>query len=223
MQNFWKNKSVLITAGPTKEYLDPVRFITNESSGKMGYAIAEFIESLGANVHLVSGPIQIQHSFSVDKIIHVETANEMFEESKKLFDQVDVAIFTAAVADYKPKEKAVNKIKKKGEELEIIFVKNPDIAFEFGKVKKDNQLSIGFGLETNDLLINGTEKLEKKKFDLIVLNSPKIGEGFGYDTNKVTILDRNKKVTYYPLKSKKDIAFDLISNIEKLENEKILN
>jgi phosphopantothenoylcysteine decarboxylase/phosphopantothenate--cysteine ligase len=215
-KQFWANKKVLVTAGPTKEYLDPVRFITNESSGKMGYAIAEELEQIGADVILVSGPIHLSHNFSLDKIIHINTAIEMYNVCESYFDKIDVAIFAAAVADYRPKVVADQKIKKQGEELEIIFIKNPDIALEFGKIKKECQFSIGFALETNDLLAFGSEKLMKKKFDLIVLNSPLPNQGFGFDTNKITILDKKKQVFYFPIKSKKEVANDILFQIQKI-------
>lgn len=210
-KDFWKNKTVLVTAGPTKEYIDPVRFITNESSGKTGYAIAEYLNQLGADVCVVSGPITIKNDFPVDKVIHVTTALEMYKACKKLLPHIDVVIFAAAVADYRPKEESKEKIKKTGDEIEITLIKNPDIALEFGKVKRENQLSIGFALETTNIFEYGTEKLIKKNFDFIVINSPNLaGEGFGGDTNRVSILTSNLEITHFDKKSKKMVAEDII-------------
>lgn len=215
INNFWINKKVLITAGPTKEYLDPVRFITNESSGKMGYALAEKLDELGAEVILISGPVQIQSEFPCDKIRHVVTALEMYEESKAHFGEIDVAIFAAAVADYRPLSESKEKIKKKGEELTITFIKNPDIAYEFGKVKKLNQISIGFALETNDIVFHAKEKLVKKNLNFVVINSPNLqGEGFGGDTNRISILAKHKSITNFELKSKKEVANDILAYSE---------
>lgn len=215
-KKFWSNKKVLVTAGPTKEYLDPVRFITNESSGKMGYAIAEELNNLGADVVLISGPVQIQHSFPIDKIIHINTAQEMLVESQKLYAKIDTAIFAAAVADYRPKIEEKQKIKKVENEMQITFVKNPDIAYEFGKVKNDKQLSIGFALETNNILENSTSKMTKKNFDFIVMNSPnEIGEGFGFDTNRISILTKMKKIEYFKLKDKKEVAKDIVQFVSQ--------
>lgn len=214
-EDFWKNKTVLITAGPTKEYLDPVRFITNESSGKMGFAIAEYLNTLDADVYVVSGPITIKNDFPVDKVIHVTTALEMSKACKKLFSHIDVAIFTAAVADYRPKIESKEKIKKTGDEMEITFIKNPDIALEFGKVKRDDQLSIGFALETTNIMEYGKDKLIKKNFDFVVINSPNLaGEGFGGDTNRVSILTSNFEMTHFNKKSKKMVAEDIIQFVE---------
>ncbi|NCT10441.1 MAG: phosphopantothenoylcysteine decarboxylase [Flavobacteriia bacterium] len=213
MQNTLQNKKILITAGPTREYLDPVRFISNQSTGKMGYAIAEALHSLGANVYLVSGSVTITSNFPKEKIIAVETGKQMYAECKKLFDEVDIAIFCAAVADYTPKVTCDCKIKKIENEISIEFIKNVDIAYEFGKVKTQHQKSIGFALETNNVLDNAASKLNKKNFDCIVANSPNKDEGFGYDTNKIAILKRDLTLTEYPLKSKHEVAQDIINTI----------
>lgn len=218
MQNALKNKKILITAGPTREYLDPVRFLSNQSTGKMGYAIAETLHNLGANVYLVSGPVTITSNFPKDKIIDVETGKQMYEECQKLFSQVDIAIFCAAVADYTPKTTSEIKIKKIESEISIEFVKNVDIAYEFGKVKTQHQKSIGFALETNNVLDNATSKLNKKNFDCIVANSPNKDEGFGYDTNKISILKKDLTLTEYPLKSKHEVAQDIINAIIEMYN-----
>lgn len=216
MQNTLQNKKILITAGPTREYLDPVRFLSNQSTGKMGYAIAETLHSLGANVYLVSGPVTITSNFPKEKIISIETGKQMYAECKKLFDEVDIAIFCAAVADYTPKVTCDCKIKKIENEISIEFIKNVDIAYEFGKVKTQHQKSIGFALETNNVLDNAASKLNKKNFDCIVANSPNKDEGFGYDTNKIAILKRDLTLTEYPLKSKHEVAQDIINTIVEM-------
>lgn len=216
MIHLLKNKKILITAGPTREYIDPVRFISNESSGKMGYAIAEALNNLGADVYLISGPVTITSNFPKNKIISVQTAKEMFSKCKLLFDKVDIAIFCAAVADYTPKITSDIKIKKIEDETTLTLVKNTDIAFEFGEIKKPNQKSIGFALETNNVLENGKSKLAKKNFDLIVLNSPNKNEGFGYDTNKISILTKDLSLTEFALKSKQEVAIDIVRTIEEM-------
>lgn len=211
-----KGKKILITAGPTREYLDPVRFITNESSGKMGYAIAEVLFQLGAELTLVSGPVAIQSVLPEKNITRVVTANDMFNACHSLFETTDVAIFTAAVADYRPRFPSDTKIKKSEQVSTVEFVKNPDIALEFGKSKNKKQISIGFALETNDIFQNAERKLGAKNFDFIVLNSPKKNEGFGYDTNRVSILRKDGTITRFPLKSKIDVAKDIVNEMEGL-------
>lgn len=211
-----KGKKILLTVGPTREYLDPVRYITNESSGKMGFAIAEELFKENAEVIIVSGPVNIQTKVPGYNIIIVTTALETYEECKKYFNDVDIVIFTAAVADYRPKHQATSKIKKDGDIAVVEFVKNPDIAAEFGRVKLPHQVSVGFALETDNVIDNAREKLRKKGFDMIVLNSPKVGEGFGYDTNKVSILLNGQNIQDYPLKSKSEVAKDIVENIKHL-------
>lgn len=218
MQNMLLNKKILITAGPTREYLDPVRFISNQSTGKMGYAIAETLHSLGADVNLVSGPVTIISNFPKEKIIAVETGKQMYVECQKLFSQVDIAIFCAAVADYTPKITSEIKLKKIENEITMEFIKNVDIAYEFGKVKTPQQKSIGFALETNNVLENAASKLHKKNFDCIVANSPNKNEGFGFDTNKIAILKRDLTLTAYPLKSKQQVAQDIVNVIIEMYN-----
>lgn len=218
MQNTFQNKKILITAGPTREYLDPVRFLSNQSTGKMGYAIAEAFHNLAADVYLVSGPVTIISNFPKEKIIAVETGKQMYAECKKLFSQVDIAIFCAAVADYTPKSTSEIKIKKIEDEISIAFVKNVDIAYEFGKVKTPQQKSIGFALETNNVLDNAASKLHKKNFDCIVANSPNKNEGFGFDTNKIAILKSDLTLTEYPLKSKQEVAQDIANTINEMYN-----
>ena len=215
MNNAIRNKKILITAGPTREYLDPVRFISNQSTGKMGYAIAETLHQLGATVYLVSGPVSIASSFPEENIIAVETGKQMYAECQKLFNAIDIAIFCAAVADYTPKITSDCKIKKIETEVSIDFIKNVDIAHEFGKVKMPNQKSVGFALETNDILENARTKLKKKNFDLIVVNSPNENEGFGYDTNKIAILNKDLILTEFPLKSKQEVALDITKALVK--------
>lgn len=209
------HKKILITAGPTREYLDPVRYITNESSGKMGYALAETLHELGADVVLISGPVCLNSSFPEENITFVKTANEMYHACLEHFSSCDIAIFAAAVADYSPKLTSEEKIKKIEESCFLELKKNVDIAFEFGKVKTRFQQSVGFALETNDVLTNSKLKLEKKNFDLIVINSPTHNQGFGHDTNKVSILSKELYLDHFPLKSKKEVAVDIVQAIEE--------
>lgn len=208
-------KQILITAGPTKEFIDPVRFISNASSGKMGYAIAEELSSKGADVILVSGPTNIKCNSSQIKIVQVTTTLEMLQACQHYFDSVDIAIFAAAVADYRPLFTESSKIKKNDETITIQLTKNPDIAFEFGKIKKSNQLSIGFALETDNIVEYGKGKMQKKNFDFIVLNTTNgNGEGFGFDTNKISLLFKDNSIKHFPLKSKKEVANDIIAALE---------
>ena len=206
-------KKILISAGPTYEYIDPVRFIGNHSSGKMGYALAEEALVRGAEVTLVSGPVSITSSNEV-KLINVVSAEEMKKAIFNEFDQTDVLIMTAAVADYKPKVVANQKIKKGGEELKLELVKTDDILKSIS-AKKKNQFVVGFALETNDEKTNATEKLVNKNLDVIVLNSLNDkGAGFGHDTNKVTIITKNNEQEY-GLKTKSEVASDILNHIEK--------
>jgi phosphopantothenoylcysteine decarboxylase / phosphopantothenate---cysteine ligase len=214
MENVLKNKKILVTAGPTREYLDPVRFISNESSGKMGYALAEALHQMGADVILVSGPVSISTPFPKHKIINVMSGKEMYDVCQQYFETIDIAIFCAAVADYTPKVTSAIKIKKIENETTLALQKNVDIAFEFGRIKRSNQKSIGFALETNDILENAIGKLKKKNFDLVVMNSPNVNEGFGYDTNKITIVDKDLELYAFPLKDKKEVALDIIDFIK---------
>lgn len=206
-------KKILITAGPTREYLDPVRYITNESTGKMGYAIAESLFQNGANVYLISGIVSLQHSLPKANITIVKTAEEMYLASSQHFSDCDIAIFAAAVSDYKPKVQSVEKIKKQDKFISIEFEKTKDIAFEFGKMKKERQISIGFALETQNIIDNAAKKLNAKNYDFIVINSPNINEGFGYDTNKISILNKQGELNLFELKSKKEVAKDIENQI----------
>lgn len=209
-----KDKKILITAGPTREYLDPVRFITNESSGKMGYALAEYFDQRGASVILVSGPVTLETVFPSEKIISVVSGAAMLAACEPHFSSIDVAVFCAAVADYAPVQFSTQKIKKIETRCTLELRKNADIALAFAKVKQPGQIAIGFALETENILENGLKKMERKNFDFIVVNSPAPLEGFGYDTNKVSIITRKKAILEYPLKTKKAVAVDIVTLLE---------
>lgn len=214
-----KGKKVLVTAGPTYEPVDPVRYIGNRSSGKMGYAIAGQMAALGARVTLVSGPSRVAVPRDV-QLVPVTSAGEMYREAGQHFEESDIAIFAAAVSDYTPKSTASRKIKKDTGNLHLELIKTTDIAGELGKKKRPGQLMVGFALETNDEQENARDKLVKKKFDLIVLNSLNDqGAGFEHDTNKVTFIDRNNKVTDFELKSKQAVARDIADAVINLMNE----
>jgi len=209
-----KNKKVLITAGPTFEAIDPVRYIGNHSSGKMGYALAENFAAKGAEVELISGPTNQNTRDSRISVTNVFSAEEMYESVKSHFSNADIIIHAAAVADYRPKDKSKTKIKKTSEEMFIELSKTTDIAGELGKLKKNHQIVVGFALETNNELENAKGKLLKKNFDFIVLNSLQDkGAGFGHDTNKVTIISKDGTVEQFELKSKKEVAEDIIQTI----------
>ena len=208
-----RGKKVLITAGPTYEAIDPVRFIGNHSSGKMGFEIAKAAANLGAEVVLISGPTYQKVSHSLIQTVSVTSAQDMYDAAYEYFKNVDVAILSAAVADYKPKEVANQKIKKKETTLTLELEKTKDILASLGEIKQ-NQILVGFALETNNELENAKGKLKKKNLDIIVLNSLNDkGAGFKSETNKVTILDKNDTITAYELKSKAEVAKDLINEI----------
>jgi phosphopantothenoylcysteine decarboxylase / phosphopantothenate---cysteine ligase len=210
----FQGKKILITAGPTYEPIDPVRFVGNRSSGKMGVAIAEALAERGAIVHLVLGPSRLSPKNPHIQLQRVETAIEMYDACTKSFPTCDAAILSAAVADYRPANVADQKIKKKGDTLDIQLVKNPDIAAALGQAKKENQILVGFALETNDELENAKGKLERKNLDFIVLNSLRdAGAGFSGDTNKVTIVHRNNKIENFELKSKDEVANDIANTL----------
>ena len=214
--SIFSNKKILVTAGPTYEAIDPVRFIGNHSSGKMGVALAEHLHDLGASVHLVLGPSKLTVKEGI-KVTRVFSANEMYTACKKEFTKADICVFAAAVADYTPKTVSNQKIKKSDAEFSVVLKKNVDIAFEFGKIKKNNQLSVGFALETNDELKHAKAKLTKKNFDIVVLNSLNDkGAGFQFNTNKITIVNRNNKITKFELKNKDEVAEDIVKSIEGL-------
>ena len=202
-------KSALVTAGPTYEAIDPVRFIGNHSSGKMGYAIAEKLQELGAQVTLVSGPTHLKASKGIITI-SVRSAQEMYDACNATFDNADVIVMSAAVADYTPKEPATEKIKKKAEDFTIELKKTKDILGTLGQRKSNKQTLVGFALETNNELAHAQDKLTRKNVDFIVLNSMQDpGAGFGTDTNKITILSRSADIKNYDLKSKQEVAKDI--------------
>jgi phosphopantothenoylcysteine decarboxylase / phosphopantothenate---cysteine ligase len=210
-----KNKKILITAGPTREAIDPVRYISNHSSGKMGYAIAEECLKQGAEVFLVSGPVCLELKHPRLILVKINSASEMYLACCRFFEQADVAVFAAAVADYRPAKVAQQKIKKDDSAFTITMVKNVDIAYEFGKVKTGKQLSVGFALETNDELKHAIGKLDNKNFDMMVLNSMNDANAtFGFDTNKITIIKNDFSRTEYSLKNKKEVAEDIVYEIE---------
>ncbi|MCH2081590.1 MAG: bifunctional phosphopantothenoylcysteine decarboxylase/phosphopantothenate--cysteine ligase CoaBC [Saprospiraceae bacterium] len=206
-----QGKKVLITAGPTFEAIDPVRFIGNRSSGKMGLALAKDALRRGAEVCLILGPSRLDLSHPALNLVKVESADQMYAAAKQHFPAMDIAILAAAVSDYRPKEQALEKIKKKSENLILELVKNPDIAASLGQQKQKHQLLIGFALETNNEEANAIGKLKKKNFDFIVLNSLKDpGAGFNHDTNQITILSKDNKIKKFELKSKKSVASDIL-------------
>lgn len=209
-------KRVLITAGPTHELIDPVRFIGNYSSGKMGYAIAEEANRRGAVVELISGPVSIEGPSPGITLTKVTSAQEMYEKTACLYSKCDIAVFSAAVADFTTQKPGKDKIKDK-EQLNLELKPTVDIAKELGKQKAEGQINVGFALETSNEEINAGEKLKKKNFDLIVLNSLReAGAGFQHDTNKITILDNNNNIDKFELKSKAEVAVDILNRIEEL-------
>ncbi len=211
------NKSFLVTAGPTFERIDPVRFIGNYSSGKMGYAIAEQLAAQGAQVTLVSGPVSVTTQKKGIKVISVESAAEMFAESTKHFPICDGAVMCAAVADFTPAVKEEQKTKRGKDNWSIELQPTKDIAAELGRMKSAKQLLAGFALETNNELENAQRKLTNKNLDFIVLNSLNDkGAGFGGDTNKITIIDKDNKREDFELKIKTEVAKDIVAKIEEL-------
>ncbi len=213
-------KKILITAGPTYEAIDPVRFIGNRSTGKMGIAIAERFAESGADVTLVLGPTHLRPKNPTIKLVSVETGAEMYDACLKEYNNSYIVIMSAAVADYKPLEVAEQKIKKSDATLTLQLVKTTDILFELGKLKT-KQFLVGFALETENLIENATKKLQKKNLDLIVANNTNSsGEGFGFDTNKVIMIDRNNNLYNFELKQKEEVASDILSVIEKCLEKK---
>jgi len=207
----FENLTALVTAGPTYESIDPVRFVGNYSSGKMGYALAQRLAYSGANVKLVSGPVSIEIDHPNIERIDVTNAEEMLSASKKVYKDCQIAIFSAAVSDYKPADIAAQKIKKKSESFNLQMKKNPDIAYELGKIKKNNQINVGFALETENEIENASLKLKKKNFDFIVMNSLRDeGAGFSVNTNKVEIIDASGIRKSFGLKPKDEVAKDII-------------
>lgn len=212
-----RGKRVLITAGPTQEAIDPVRYIGNRSTGKMGFALAEEAAALGARVELVAGPVALRTGRAGIRRTDVVSAAQMAEACKDLFPAVDVAILSAAVADFRPARAADRKIKKGGKAPELVLEPTEDILAWMGANKRTGQLLVGFALETDDEQRHAEEKLVQKKLDLIVLNSLRDeGAGFGHDTNKVTLIGTDKKATAFPLKSKTDTARSILARIEAL-------
>ena len=222
LENFFSNKlelngkKVLITAGPTYEAIDPVRFIGNHSSGKMGVAIAEEMKNRGANVTLVLGPSNINVSENIE-VIKVKSANEMYEACINHFEKTDIAVMSAAVADYTPVSTASQKIKKNENTFNIELTKTKDILKSLGEKKKNKQILVGFALETNNEKEYALKKLQTKNADMIVLNSLNdAGAGFGYDTNRITIFDKHNNEYKFDTKSKKEVAIDIVNTIIKL-------
>jgi phosphopantothenoylcysteine decarboxylase / phosphopantothenate---cysteine ligase len=215
--NSLSGKNVLITAGPTYEAIDPVRYISNHSSGKMGYALAEAAAERGANVTLVSGPTNMLLNNSAIHLINVVNAQDMFEECCKAFTNSDITIMAAAVADYRLKQISEKKIKKSSESLTMELVSTKDILKNLGEVKTRDQILVGFALETDNTIPNAINKLKEKNLDFVVLNSPDDkGSGFGFDTNKATIIWKNGSQTEFSLRSKRELAGDIINSVLSL-------
>ena len=215
----FSGKKALVTAGPTFEQLDPVRFLGNHSTGKMGIALAEELAHQGAEVTLVLGPTNLKPSNQSIKVISVMSAKEMYEACEAVFSTMDIILLAAAVADYRPKVFSETKIKKKEGDMTLDLVKTVDIAATLGKAKQPHQTFLGFALETNDEESHALQKLERKNFDFIVLNSMReAGAGFGHDTNKITILRRDGSRTNFPLKSKAEVASDIVAEICRTAN-----
>jgi phosphopantothenoylcysteine decarboxylase / phosphopantothenate---cysteine ligase len=213
-------KNCLVTAGPTQENIDPVRFIGNRSSGKMGMAIANELAEKGAKVNLVMGPSNLSSSHYNINQINVHSANQMYDEVEKVFLDSDISVFTAAVSDYKPTYTYSEKIKKSENDLEIKLEKTKDILLEMSSDKKDHQFVVGFALETENEKENAIQKLQKKNLDMIILNSTKDkGATFGFDTNKISIIEKDLSVTNYELKEKYEVAKDIVSAIIKRTNK----
>jgi phosphopantothenoylcysteine decarboxylase / phosphopantothenate---cysteine ligase len=210
-------KKALVTAGPTYEAIDPVRFIGNHSSGKMGFAIAEALAAKGAEVTLVTGPSNLRLENNSIQRIDITSAEELFKASLKAFKNANIAVLSAAVADFKPAKAASQKIKKDKAETAITLVPTKDTLEALGKLKKKGQLLIGFALETENETANAKAKIKKKNLDLIVLNSLNDkGAGFKTDTNKITIIDRNNKISKFELKNKSEVAEDIVKTILEL-------
>ena len=212
-----KDKKILITAGPTREAIDPVRYITNHSSGKMAYSIAKEAASRGAKVTVVSGPVNIKLSYPNIEVIDVESAQQMFEKTSEHTSESDVIVLCAAVADFTVVNKETQKVKRGKENYSLELTPTQDIAAWVGKNKPEGCVTVGFALETNNEKQNAQEKLARKNLDMIVLNSMQdAGAGFGYNTNKVTMFFKNGQPKEYGLKMKQDVAKDILDNIENL-------
>jgi phosphopantothenoylcysteine decarboxylase / phosphopantothenate---cysteine ligase len=212
-------KKVLLTVGPTKEAIDPVRFISNHSSGKMGMALAKSFLQQGAEVFVITSLTTLKYDQKNLHFIIANSAQEMLEACQKLFTTVDIAVFAAAVADYRPVNFVSQKIKKDEPTLTLELTKNPDIALTFGNQKRENQFSVGFALETNNEEENAEKKLLKKNFDMVVLNSMNdTNTTFGFDTNKITVLKKNGDKINFELKSKTEVANDIFQELVKMIN-----
>lgn len=211
-----KGKNIIITAGPTLEKIDPVRYLTNRSSGKMGYAIAGEAVKRGANVTLVSGPTKLNPPQNLKKFIQIESAQEMYEAVVSNLEENQVIIKSAAVADYKPKDYSDKKIKKSDDDLVIRLDRNKDIAYEIGKLK-ENRILVGFAAETNDLIENAKGKIKRKNLDFIVANDlTQEGAGFGVDTNIIKTIDAQGNITEYPKMKKEEVANVILDKIKVL-------
>lgn len=212
-----RGKRVLVTAGPTYEKIDPVRFVGNYSSGKMGFALAEELAGRGADVVLVAGPVNLQARHAAIRRVDVESAAEMHDAAVAEFAGCDAAILSAAVADFAPKSRAAVKIKRGEDAMRLELEPTRDIAADLGRMKRPGQVLAGFALETNDEESNALAKLRRKNFDFIVLNSLKDeGAGFGVDTNRVTIMDKEEGKWQYGLKSKKEVAKDIVDKLKEM-------
>jgi len=218
------NKHFLVTAGPTFEKIDPVRFIGNHSSGKMGYAIAGKLADEGARVTLISGPVSVKMANPQVTVIPIKAASEMEEACLKVFPETDGAIMCAAVADFTPETSSDSKLKRGNDNLVIRLKPTNDIAGALGKLKTDKQVLVGFALETNDELLNAFSKLKRKNLDFIVLNSMNdSGAGFGVDTNKITLIGQDNNPAYFELKSKDEVASDIVRRlISEMEAKKLI-
>ena len=213
-------RKIIITAGPTIESIDPVRYLTNRSCGKMGYDIARVAAARGAEVTLISGKTNIKPPVNINKFINITSAEDMYQAVVSNLDENDVVIKSAAVADYKPKEYSDKKIKKKDGDLVIELDRNKDIAYEIGKIKKDKIL-VGFAAETNDIIENAKGKIAKKNMDFIVANNLKeSGAGFGTDTNVVSIIEKDGSMKKYPMMTKEEVASVILDKIKVLLDEK---
>ena len=207
-------KKFLITAGPTYEAIDPVRFIGNRSTGKQGIAFADVASKMGAEVHLILGPSALRPSEEKVKVYLVESAKQMFDHSVDIFPSCDVAIMSAAVADYRPKKVESQKIKKEDNDLTLILERTPDILKTLGKMKAEGQFLIGFALETDNEIAYATEKLRSKNADLILLNSLQdAGAGFAVDTNRITLIQDHGKITRFGLRTKTEVAADVLGQL----------
>ena len=213
-----EKKKIVITAGPTYEKIDPVRFIGNYSSGKMGFALAEACAQQGAEVTLIAGPVSLTTTHPNIQRIDVESAEEMYQAAMTAFPEADAGILCAAVADYRPEIQADEKIKRESKgEMMLHLVPNKDIAASLGAIKREGQVLVGFALETNNEATNAESKLKRKNLDFIVLNSLRdAGAGFRCDTNKISIIDRQGETTGYPLKSKQGVAVDIVNKLATL-------